>query len=315
MIWVDWISIYFIGSVLVIRRRVVLFSFYYIKNTYHYTRFVLLVIIFVFSIILLIIRPRVFSIILGWDGLGMSSLFLVIYYQNRKALNAGVLTLLINRLGDVAILIAIMSLIVWGDFSIIFISLEKFFMVTFFLLIAARTKRALIPFSAWLPAAMAAPTPVSALVHSSTLVTAGVYILVRFSPLIKVRNLEFVILYLGLLTIIIAGIAALYTNDIKKMVAFSTLSQLGLIAIILGAGAPLLTFYHLLLHAYFKALLFIVVGYVMHLRGDYQELKYVNSHRLWSLSLLRLSLLSNLSLIGVPFISGYYSKDLVLELL
>ena len=183
------------------------------------------------------------------------------------------------------------------------------------LIVAAITKRAQIPFSAWLPAAIAAPTPVSSLVHSSTLVTAGVYLIFRFSPLLGLMGGSKILLNLGLLTILIAGLSALYEIDIKKIIALSTLSQLGLIISTIGASLRVLAFFHLLAHAYFKALLFIVVGNSIHLSQDFQDLRKIAVRPERVPATLRFSLVANIRLCGIPFMAGFYSKDLIIELL
>ena len=179
--------------------------------------------------------------------------------------------------------------------------------------LAAMTKRAQIPFSAWLPAAMAAPTPVSALVHSSTLVTAGVYLLIRFRPRLGGRVAEGGLLVLARLTIFMAGLGANFETDLKKIIALSTLSQLGVIITILSLGWAELAFFHLLAHALFKALLFIRAGSIIHSVGDYQDIRVIG--RLVSYMPLRVIMinLANLALCGTPFLAGFYSKDLILE--
>lgn len=182
------------------------------------------------------------------------------------------------------------------------------------ILLAAITKRAQIPFSSWLPAAMAAPTPVSALVHSSTLVTAGVFLLFRFYPtLCQTLIFNKVLIIIATLTTLIAGLRAITECDIKKIIALSTLSQLGVIIISLGLGAPTLAFFHLITHALFKALLFICAGTLIHLHHHSQDLRFMgqlqNQIPLISSSLI----IANLALCGSPFLAGFYSKDLILE--
>lgn len=176
------------------------------------------------------------------------------------------------------------------------------------------TKRAQVPFSSWLPAAMAAPTPVSALVHSSTLVTAGVYVIIRFYPSLSSYDFFFVFaFYLGVITCLIASLSALYERDIKKVVALSTLRQLGVIVIGLGLGLPTLAFFHLVSHALFKALLFICVGVIIHVSGNNQDLRIIGG--LWYSIPITCSVLNtaNLALFGFPFMAGFYSKDLIIE--
>lgn len=162
---------------------------------------------------------------------------------------------------------------------------------------------------------MAAPTPVSSLVHSSTLVTAGVYLLFRFSELLRHSACLPYLLKVGVLTIIIAGVSALKELDIKKIVALSTLSQLGLIITTLGLGAYEVAYFHLLTHAFFKALLFIAVGNIIHLSRDFQDLRKISLIEFCYPVRLSFSLVANCSLCGLPFLAGFYSKDLILELI
>jgi len=182
-------------------------------------------------------------------------------------------------------------------------------------MIAAITKRAQIPFSAWLPAAMAAPTPVSALVHSSTLVTAGVFLLIRFFPFLKTfRFFQPALLFISVLTLLIAGIGANYENDLKKVVALSTLSQLGVMIISLGMGMPYLALFHLYTHALFKALLFLCAGAIIHNSSNAQDIRMMGMIASQAPLTTTCINVANLSLCGAPFLSGFYSKDLILEI-
>jgi NADH-ubiquinone oxidoreductase chain 5 len=160
---------------------------------------------------------------------------------------------------------------------------------------------------------MAAPTPVSALVHSSTLVTAGVYILIRHTEIFFLNSISIVLVVMGTATIIMARFRALFESDLKKMVALSTLSQLGVMILSLGLGAFFVSFFHLLSHAFFKALLFLTAGAIIHGRSDYQDLRLMGN-RAFSLPIVnRFTIISVFSLIGVPLISAFFSKELVLE--
>lgn len=313
----DWISLIFIRFVLFISSIVIFYRNQYIEGDLNINRFILLVLIFVFSIILLIVSPNLIRILLGWDGLGLVSYCLVIYYQNVKSYNAGIITALINRIGDVILLIAISWILNYGSWNYIFyidyIRKDYYIQIIGVLvIIAAITKRAQIPFSSWLPAAIAAPTPVSALVHSSTLVTAGVYLLIRFNIILN-ENLCLFLLLISSLTIFIAGLGANFEFDLKKIIALSTLRQLGLIIRILSIGNYKLAFFHLLTHALFKALLFICAGAIIHNLKDTQDIRFIGNLMVhMPLTCICINI-SNLALCGIPFLAGFYSKDLILE--
>lgn len=315
----DWMSLLFMSFVLFISGMVIYYSREYIRGDLYLNRFILLVVIFVVSIILLIISPNLIRILLGWDGLGLVSYCLVIYYQNVKSYNAGMLTALRNRIGDVALLMAIAWILNYGRWNYVFYLEElkgRFYIsiISYLVLLAAITKRAQIPFSSWLPAAMAAPTPVSSLVHSSTLVTAGVYLLIRFN--FAFRNyLMYLLLFIAMITMFISGIGARFEFDLKKIIALSTLSQLGLIMSILALGRYKLAFFHLLTHALFKALLFMCAGNVIHNLGNCQDIRFMGGLvKFMPLTCVYFNICS-LSLCGLPFLRGFYSKDLILEVI
>nr|WMQ77852.1 NADH dehydrogenase subunit 5 [Epodonta lineata] len=318
-ILLDWMSLLFMMFVLLISSVVIYYSKSYMSSELNLMRFIVLVLLFVFSMLLLIISPNIISILLGWDGLGLVSYCLVIYYQNLKSYNAGMLTALSNRIGDVFILMVISWMMNYGSWNYIFYldMMSNDFemkMIGGMIILAAMTKSAQIPFSSWLPAAMAAPTPVSALVHSSTLVTAGVYLLIRFNNLlVDMIFLKFLLLLSGL-TMFMAGISANYEFDLKKIIALSTLSQLGLMMSILSMGMPMLAFFHLLTHAMFKALLFMCAGVIIHLMNDMQDIRYMGGISFFvPLTSLCMNI-SNMALCGIPFLAGFYSKDLILEM-
>ena len=298
----DLWSVRFFLLLRLISVTVFIWSYYYMDGEEFYSRFISIVISFVASMVALIFLGRFFGAIIGWDGLGVTSFLLVIYYKNRKSLGSGIITALTNRLGDCFLLIVLgLSL-----FSNQYPHESSFLLII--LILTSMTKRAQIPFSSWLPSAIAAPTPVRALVHSSTLVTAGVYLLIRFNSL----RYEW-LLSIGSATILIAGVCACAEMDIKKIVALSTLSQLGVIIVSLSLSQKNFCFFHLITHAMFKALLFMCVGVRIHTiygSQDFRRFSGTRSSLMWPTSFL---LISNLSLLGFPFISGFYSKDLILE--
>lgn len=311
----DSVGILYACVVLLISANVIQFSKFYIKEDIFINRFTVLVILFVVSINILIFIPHFIALLLGWDGLGITSFILVIYYQNPKSLGAGIITALTNRIGDVLILIAIALTINQGHWTIIHMwAQETLWPQVLAITLAAITKRAQIPFSRWLPAAIAAPTPVSALVHSSTLVTAGVFLLIRFYPFLRTFSLfnQF-ILIVGVSTMIIAGISATTECDIKKIIALSTLRQLGIIITSIGLGLPSLAFFHIVVHALFKALLFICAGCLIASHGHAQELRWIGNLSLQNPITTSCLLLSNSALCGIPFMAGFFSKDIIIE--
>nr|AND96739.1 NADH deshydrogenase subunit 5 [Onthophagus nitidior] len=313
----DWMSLLFMSFVLFISSMVIFYSYSYMEGDLNMNRFIMLVCMFVLSMMLLIISPNLISILLGWDGLGLVSYCLVIYYQNVKSYNAGMITALSNRIGDVFLLLSIAWMMNYGGFNYYFyvdyMKSDGIFIIGLFIMIAAMTKSAQIPFSSWLPAAMAAPTPVSSLVHSSTLVTAGVYLLIRFNLSMNYNCMLF-LLFIGSMTMFMAGLGANFEFDLKKIIALSTLSQLGLMMSVLSLGEYKLAFFHLLTHALFKALLFMCGGCMIHNLNNCQDIRFMGN--LINLMPLTCSffIISNMALCGLPFLSGFYSKDLILEI-
>nr|AOY39221.1 NADH dehydrogenase subunit 5 [Helophorus sp. BMNH 724835] len=318
-ILLDWMSLLFMSFVLFISSMVIYYSSEYMFGDLYLNRFIMLVSMFVLSMMLLIISPNLISILLGWDGLGLVSYCLVIYYQNIKSFNAGMLTALSNRIGDVALLMSIAWMMNYGSWNFIyyleFMKMDKIMeLMSYLIVLAAMTKSAQIPFSSWLPAAMAAPTPVSSLVHSSTLVTAGVYLLIRFNYCMNF-NLLMLLLFISTLTMFMAGLGANFEFDLKKIIALSTLSQLGLMMSILALGEYKLAFFHLLSHALFKALLFMCAGCMIHNLSNCQDIRYMGGLINFMPLTCCFFLISNLSLCGLPFLAGFYSKDLILEVM
>nr|YP_010894983.1 NADH dehydrogenase subunit 5 [Apystomyia elinguis]WJW73496.1 NADH dehydrogenase subunit 5 [Apystomyia elinguis] len=315
----DWMSLSFMSFVLFISSLVIYYSKEYMSSDLNVRRFIMLVLMFVLSMMMLIISPNLVSILLGWDGLGLVSYCLVIYFQNVKSYNAGMLTALSNRIGDVALLMAIAWMLNYGSWNYIFYlemmqSNNEMLIIGGLVMLAAMTKSAQIPFSSWLPAAMAAPTPVSALVHSSTLVTAGVYLMIRFNVLLAQSWLGGILLLVSGMTMFMAGLGACYEFDLKKIIALSTLSQLGLMMSILSMGFYKLAFFHLLTHALFKALLFMCAGAIIHNMNNSQDIRLMGGLAMHMPLTSACLNTANLALCGMPFLAGFYSKDLILEM-
>nr|AVW86107.1 NADH dehydrogenase subunit 5 [Lepidonotopodium sp. YZ-2018] len=305
----------FSSVVLFISANVLRFTDSYMTSEKFPQRFTSLILLFVLSMNFLIFIPNMMCLLLGWDGLGIISFLLVIYYQNPKSLAAGMITALMNRIGDVMILMSIVFMLNLGHWSILVLwENNSMIWVSMFILIAGFTKSAQIPFSSWLPAAMAAPTPVSALVHSSTLVTAGVFLLFRFHYALHfIPFYSFSLLIMASITMFMAGTAALTECDMKKIIALSTLSQLGVMMSSLGLNLPTLAFFHLITHALFKALLFLAAGSMINFHHHSQDLRFMGN-LIFSAPLTSSSLIiANMALCGSPFLAGFYSKDLILE--
>lgn len=311
----DKTGLVFASVVLFISANVLSFSKTYMAGDSFKDRFTILVLIFVISINILIFLPHFIILLLGWDGLGLVSFILVIYYQNPSSLAAAIITALTNRLGDVAILLSISLTLSQGHWLIINIHESPWLILQASLItLAAITKSAQIPFSSWLPAAMAAPTPVSALVHSSTLVTAGVFLLIRFYPFLHQFSwFNPFILFIATSTTLIAGLRANTECDFKKIVALSTLSQLGVIIFSIGLDIPWLAFFHIITHALFKALLFICVGSFINFHSHTQDLRWMGNVTLQIPIIVSCLTISNLALCGFPFLAGFYSKDIIIE--
>nr|YP_009388866.2 NADH dehydrogenase subunit 5 [Vespa velutina] len=312
ILYVDWVSMMFFSLVLMISSFVMLYSLSYMEGDININRFFMLVIMFVLSMLLLIICPNIMGLLLGWDGLGLISYCLVIYYQNWKSFSSGMITVLLNRIGDVGILMMISLMVILGSWNGIFYSFN-FFFFSLLLMLSAFTKSAQLPFSTWLPLAMAAPTPVSSLVHSSTLVTAGVYLLMRYNNYLIDNHLMGLMLFISSSTMMMSGLMANFENDLKKIIALSTLSQLGLMMSILSLGEVELGFMHLVIHALFKSLLFMCSGILIHQMNNNQDIRFMGSLISYYPFVSLVFFISLMSLCGFPFFSGYYSKDLIME--
>lgn len=253
---------------------------------------------------------------LGWDGLGLVSFFLIVYYQNQSSITSGLFTLLMNRVGDRFFLVTIMLFYYFYSDLFCFSSNLTTLSTLCLLCLTFMTKSAIYPFSPWLPLAMAAPTPISALVHSSTLVTSGLYLIMRFSYLLySSYSLMKVLLILRIFTSFYAGINAIVEKDLKKLIALSTLSHLGFIGLAFSSGLLNLAFFHILTHALFKSLLFMAIGDIIISLNHSQDIRYLSSGMAYTPFSSIIMYVSLLNLLGLPNLSGYFSKDLVLEIM
>ena len=310
-----------------------IYSLDYMKQDPHQIRFMSFLSLFTFFMILLVTADNFLQMFVGWEGVGICSFLLINFWFTRiQANKAAIKAMLINRIGDFGLLIGILTIFITFNsinYSVIFnlipyLTLIKIYFcytywniidfITFFLFIGAIGKSAQIGLHAWLPDAMEGPTPVSALLHSATMVTAGVFLLIRISPLLEYSNkILFFITLIGAITAFFAATIGLFQNDIKRIIAYSTCSQLGYMIFACGLSNYNISLFHLSNHAFFKALLFLCSGVIIHALADEQDIRKMGGLKnLLPFTYLAM-LIASLALIGFPFLSGFYSKDLILE--
>ena len=291
--------------------------------------------LFTFFMLFLVSSSNLVQLFLGWEGVGLTSYLLIGFWNYKDIANKAALkAFIVNRVGDFGLLLALFTIfVVFGTlnineikllinsqkdsyFSFLGLEIHSITLICILLFIGCMGKSAQFGLHVWLPDAMEGPTPVSALIHAATMVTAGVFLLIVLSPLFEAssfsRNL---ILVIGAITCLFASSVAIFQDDIKRIVAYSTCSQLGYMFMAIGASAYSLAYFHLLSHAFFKALLFLGSGSVIHSMSDEQDIKKMGGlYNKIPLTYITM-LIGSFSLIGLPFFSGYYSKDLILEIL
>lgn len=299
--------------VIIVTTRIIIYRQFYIQKKK--VIFLKILIIFIASIVILILSPNIVTLIMGWEGLGITSFSLIIFYQNKKSVIRSIYTMIINRVGDITLIVAIMILINYSSW--IFLSIEYLSSRTRWvtlIIVSIFSKRAQVPFSSWLTEAIAAPTPVSALVHSSTLVTAGIYLIIRFKSVIIESGINTVVLTVAIITLRIARINSLLEIDIKKLVALSTLSQIRIMFISISTNLYSLAFFHIIIHATFKSLIFLCRRTYISNRNT-QDLRKIYSTRI---NLLVTNVAFNVArivLCALPFISRFYSKEIIIEMI
>nr|QXV86736.1 NADH dehydrogenase subunit 5 [Bisetocreagris titanium] len=311
-IQLDWLLLLFMMVVTLISSMVIFYSYFYMAGEHNQKRFIYTLFLFILSMILMILSPSVESIMLGWDGLGFVSFALIFFYMSFKSYHSSMITILMNRLGDISFLIVMGWLFNYGMMNFINLNLISNFELKFIwllVMISAFSKSAQIPLSAWLPAAMAAPTPVSSLVHSSTLVTAGVYVLIRLNTYYSLGGNSTILVLISLMTLIAASTSALSEMDLKKVIAMSTLSQLGFMLFLLGMGSWEVCYLHMLLHAVFKASLFLCAGLIIHTNYGVQDIRNMSIMPSVSPTTCIVFNTSCMSLMGIPFLGGFYGKE------
>ena len=312
---------------------VILYSFEYMNNDPFFFKFISLLSIFTFFMLLFVASDNFLQFFLGWEGIGLCSYLLINFWSSRiQAVKSSFKAIIVNRVGDVALLAAFsLFFFISGtlDFSILNvlipflqydyiyilnIKINILYLIGFFLLIGIMAKSAQIGLHIWLPDAMEGPTPVSALIHAATMVTAGIYLLIRLSVVFEfLPKLLCLISFIGAFTAFFSATVALVQTDIKKIIAYSTCSQLGYMLFSCGVSFYSLSLFHLFNHAFFKALLFLSAGSIIHSLNNEQDIRKMGGMlKILPNSYISL-LIASLSLCGFPFLSGYYSKDLIIE--
>lgn len=301
-----------------------LYSFSYMSHDSGFGKFFAYLNLFIFFMLLLVLGSNYLIMFIGWEGVGLCSYLLIgFWYKNSNYASAAKKAFVMNRIGDLGFLIAVFAIIAtFGslEYATVFEQASAFpmgdatiLLISLLLFVAATGKSAQIPLFTWLPDAMAGPTPVSALIHAATMVTAGIYMIVRSNILFTLSPITMnIIAAIGVATALIAAFIALTQNDIKKVLAYSTVSQLGYMFLALGVGAFTGAFFHVLTHAFFKALLFLGAGSVIHGMSDEQDMRKMGGLKGKMPITFVTMLIGTVAISGIPPLSGFFSKDEIL---
>ena len=303
----------------------------YMDEDEGYNRFFAYISLFTFSMLMLVMSNNMLQLFFGWEAVGLVSYLLIGFWYNKPtAIFANMKAFLVNRVGDFGFILGIGLIAAYtgtlnyteafaqaADLSALTLPGTSWMLITVIcicLFIGAMGKSAQFPLHVWLPDSMEGPTPISALIHAATMVTAGIFMVARMSPLFELSEtaLNFIMI-IGAITALFMGFLGIIQNDIKRVVAYSTLSQLGYMTVALGASAYSVAVFHLMTHAFFKALLFLGAGSVIMCMHHNQDIRYMGAVRKYMPITWITSLLGSLALIGTPFFSGFYSKDSIIE--
>ena len=301
------------------------YSIGYMAGDPHVPRFMSYLSLFTFLMIVLVTSDNYIQLFIGWEGVGLCSYLLINFWFTRiKANKAAIKAMLVNRVGDIGLVLAMIIIIrEFGtlEFSVINgiligpVNNINLTIICLLLFLGAVGKSAQLGLHTWLPDAMEGPTPVSALIHAATMVTAGVFLIIRSAPLFEKTPLTLVfVTIIGALTAFFAATSGLVQNDLKKVIAYSTCSQLGYMVMVCGISSYSTSLFHLMNHAFFKALLFLSAGSVIHAVSDEQDLRKMGGLLKSIPFTYVMVLIGSLSLMGFPYLTGFYSKDLILEL-